>query len=226
MAHRSYRMRWVVRAVSPRARPTRSSRTHVLQEAPMSVLRRIALGLVALSFVSAPLAAQRPEAGDKLVFIVRHAEKASATDPDPSLSDAGKMRAVRLGMALQDADISDILVTPRKRTRETAEPLADTRSLTIHVVPFGASTPEHVDAVAAAVRAAKGGAVRGVGHSNTVNLIIAALGGPKLSELCDAEYSNLFIVRLRADAPASFVRAKYGAPDPADAATCAASTMR
>jgi broad specificity phosphatase PhoE len=192
----------------------------------MSLLRRVAL--VLLVVVSFPMfaAAQGAAADDKLVFIVRHAEKANATDPDPSLSDPGKARAIALAATLRDANITDILVTPRKRTHETADPLSDARQLTMHVVGFGSSTPEHVAAVAAAVRAATGNAVLVVGHSNTVHLIIEALGGPRLTELCDAEYDNLFVVRLSPRGPSSVVRAHYGAPDPVGSNTCAAASMR
>ena len=187
--------------------------------------RRAALLLIAALVLPATASSQRP-AGDKLVFVVRHAEKASATEQDPSLSAAGRARAVALAAALRDAGVSDVLVTPRKRTHETAAVLTELRQLTAHVVPFGASTPDHAAAVADAVRKAKGNAVLVVGHSNTVTHIIAALGGPRLPELCDAEYSNLFIVRLPARGSPTFVRAHYGAPDPADAGTCAAAMMR
>lgn len=192
----------------------------------MLPLRRTLFAVLSFCLVLSSASAQGAASGDKLVFIVRHAEKASATESDPSLSDPGKARAVALAAALRDANITDVFVTPRKRTHETAAVLVHARELTAHVVGFGASTPEHVTAVAAAVRAADGNAVLVVGHSNTVHLIIAALGGPRLTELCDAEYDNLFIVRLPARGSATFVRAHYGAPDPANAGTCAASTMR
>jgi broad specificity phosphatase PhoE len=191
----------------------------------MRVLRPAALLLLAVLSLPAVAVAQGASA-DKLVFIVRHAEKASATDPDPSLSEAGMARAAALAAALREAQITDVLVTPRKRTHETVAPTAAARALTAHVVGFGASTPEHVAAVAAAVRAAPGNAVLVAGHSNTVTLIVAALGGPRLPELCDAEYANLFIVRLPGRGAPSLVRASYGAPDPADANRCAASSMR
>jgi phosphohistidine phosphatase SixA len=190
------------------------------------MLRRLALALAVTALAFTTAAAQAPSTGDKLVFIVRHAEKASATDPDSPLSDAGQARAVALAAALRDAGVTDILVTARKRTQQTAAPLAAARELTAHVVPFGASTPEHVASVAAAARAATGGAVLIVGHSNTVNLIVTALGGPRLPELCDAEYDNLFIVRVAASGLATMVRAHYGVADPATAATCAAATMK
>jgi len=191
----------------------------------MYPLRRAAFLLIAALTLPIGLYGQRAP-GEKLVFIVRHAEKANATEQDPSLSETGRARAVALAAALRDAGVSDVLVTQRKRTRETAAVLTEARQLTAHVVPFGASTPDHAAAVAAAVRQAKGNAVLVVGHSNTVTLIVAALGGPRLPELCDAEYSNLFIVRLQTRGSPTFVRAHFGAPDPADAGTCAAAMMR
>lgn len=191
----------------------------------MSPVRRAAFLLIAALVLPTETFGQRT-ADDKLVFIVRHAEKANGTEQDPSLSDNGRARAVALAAALRDAGVTDVLVTPRKRTHETAVVLTEARQLTAHVVPFGTSTPEHATAVAAAVRRAKGNAVLVVGHSNTVTHIVVALGGPRLPELCDAEYANLFIVRLPARGAPTFVRAHYGTPDPADAGTCAAASMR
>ncbi len=190
----------------------------------MPVLVRLLLVACVLGVLPSDGAAQ--QRSDKLVFIVRHAEKASATDPDPSLSDAGQARAIALGAALRDAQITDILVTPRKRTQETAAAVTAARQLIAHVVPLSPNAAEHVAAVAAAVRAAKGNAVLVVGHSNTVTGIIAALGGPRLPELCDAQYANLFIVRLPARGDVTLIRAHYGAADPPEAGNCAAATMR
>ena len=189
----------------------------------MSVLRRM---LVVATLLAAVLGSAAAQAGDKLVFIVRHAEKASATDPDSPLSDAGRARAAALASALRDANLTDVLVTSRMRTQQTAAPAAALRSLTAHVVPLAGTVPEHVAAVAAAVRATKGNAVLVVGHSNTVPLIIAALGAPKVPDLCDPEYANLFIVRVPAAGAPTLVRAQYGAPDAPDAASCAAASMK
>ncbi len=191
----------------------------------MYPLRRAAFLLIAALALPTGASAQQAS-GEKLVFIVRHAEKANATEQDPALSESGRARAVALAAALRDAGVNEVFVTQRKRTRETAAVLTEARQLTAHVVPFGASTPDHAAAVATAVRQAKGHAVLVVGHSNTVTLIVAALGGPRLPELCDAEYANLFIVRLPARGSPTFVRAHFGAPDPVDAGTCAAAMMR
>ena len=192
----------------------------------MSMTRRTLLAFLVLAGMPAMAAAQATAAGDKLVFIVRHAEKASATDPDPSLSEAGKARAAALAGALGDARVSAIIVTPRKRTTETAANVASATLVTPIVVPFGASTPEHVASVATAVRSSVASAVLVVGHSNTVPAIIAALGGPRMPDLCDAAYANLYIVRLPAKGAPTLVRAQFGAPDHAEAASCPGMTVR
>lgn len=192
----------------------------------MSMTRRLLLVFLALAGVLATAGAQAAPAGDKLVFIVRHAEKASATDPDPSLSDAGRERAVALAAALRDARVSAVFVTARKRTGETAAPLAEANHLTPGIVAFGASTPEHAASVASAVRASSATAVLVVGHSNTVTAIIAALGGPPMPDLCDAAYANLFIVRLPANGMPTLVRTQFGAADHAEAASCPGMTVR
>lgn len=195
-----------------------------------SITRRTPFVLLALAGALTVMPAiartQAAPAGDKLVFIVRHAEKASATDPDPSLSEAGKVRAAALAGALGDARVSAIFVTPRKRTTETAADVASATQVTAFVVPFGASTPEHVASTAALVRSAAATAVLVVGHSNTVPAIIAALGGPRMPDLCDAAYANLYIVRLPANGAPTLVRAQFGAPDRAEAASCAGMTVR
>lgn len=171
----------------------------------------------------AATARQAPSAAPAtLVLLVRHGEKAAAPADDPPLSDAGRARAQALAAALADARVSAIVVSSRRRTLDTAAPLAAARRLTPEVVPIGGSTTEHVAAVAAAVRRHAGGVVLVVGHSNTIPAIVAALGGPRLPDLCDASYATLLALELPADGAPRLVRAAFGAPDPADAATCAA----
>ncbi len=192
----------------------------------MTLVRRTLLLVLTFAGALSVASAQGSAPADKLVFVVRHAEKANATDADPSLSDAGRERADALASALRDAGVSAVLVTPRLRTRETAAPLATAMHLTAQMVPFGASTAEHAGLVAKAVREQRGGAVLVVGHSNTVPAIIAALGGPTMPDLCDAAYANLFIVRIPASGPATLVRARFGADDHAESASCAGMTVR
>ncbi len=142
---------------------------------------------------------------------------------DPSLSEAGRTRAAALAATLADAGIGAVVTTQFARTRETADPLARALGLDADVVSATASADEHAADVARAVRAKRDrGAVLVVGHSNTVPSIVAALGGPRFTDLCDADYDNLFIVVLRDGEPARLTRARFGAAD--DETGCRAMT--
>lgn len=161
-----------------------------------------------------------------LVVLVRHAEKAPVPGDDPPLSTAGTARAAALAESLRDAGVTAVLVTPRRRTAETAAPAAAVRGLTPTVIPFGQSTAEHARLVTDAVRRQPAGSVvLVVGHSNTIPAIVGALGGPRLPALCDASYATLFTVRLAAAADGAsaapvVLRTRYGAADPAGADSC------
>jgi broad specificity phosphatase PhoE len=154
------------------------------------------------------------------VILVRHGEKATEPPNDPPLSPAGQQRARDLVRALAGAKVSTIITTQFARTKETAKPLADSSHETPIIIATG-NMQEHVDAIAAKVRSAKkGSTVLVVGHSNTIPLIIAALGGPKMPDLCDAEYSHLFVLEMSESAKATLIRGTFGSPDPPDADEC------
>jgi phosphohistidine phosphatase SixA len=175
--------------------------------------RAALLLLPLLLSIAGPLAAQT-------VILVRHAEKAQVPGNDPPLSKAGTARAEALQDALRHATVRHVIVTSRRRTTLTAADVIAARHLTPVVIPYGDGESAQVAALAAAVRRVpKGDAVLVVGHSNTVPRIIAALGGPKLPDLCDASYSTIFVLELDSSPP-RLVRAHYGAPDPPGADSC------
>jgi broad specificity phosphatase PhoE len=154
------------------------------------------------------------------IVLVRHGEKALEPANDPPLSAAGQQRAHELMRTLADAKVSTIITTQFARTKETAKPLADSLHETLVVVATG-NMKAHIDSVAAKVKSAKkGSAVLVVGHSNTIPLIIAALGGPKMPDLCDAEYSNLFVLEMGESGAPKLIRGRFGAADPPDANGC------
>lgn len=185
----------------------------------MQTLNRLGAALVLGTLL---LTAAEPLSG-QTVILVRHAEKAQVPGNDPPLSEAGTARAEALEVALRDASVRHVIVTSRRRTSLTAASVMAARHLKPVVIPFGDGDSAQVAAVAAAVRRMpKGETVLVVGHSNTVPPIIAALGGPRLPDLCDAAYSTIFVLELDR-APVRLVRAHYGAPDPPGADTC--STM-
>jgi broad specificity phosphatase PhoE len=157
-------------------------------------MRRLILSAVFL-FLAIPAAAQ------SLVFVVRHAERADTASggtpmmaSDPDLSEVGRARAQSLAVALKDAKITAIFVTPYKRTQQTAEPLAKALGIQPAVVD-----PRDTAALIEKVKAANGN-VLVVGHSNTVPDVLKGLGITDAPSLGDTDYDNLFVV-IRGEQP-------------------------
>jgi broad specificity phosphatase PhoE len=174
--------------------------------------------LLAVSLLAAPAAPRALAAQPSLVVLVRHGEKQPTPADDPSLSEAGVARAQALADALAHTKPGTIVVSPRKRTSETAAVVTARDGVTPTVI---ALDPDHVKGVAEAVMRAKG-VVLVVGHSNTVPAIVTALGGPRLPDICDASYATMFLVTPARDGqPTQVVRSSYGAPDAKGAADCA-----
>ena len=155
------------------------------------------------------------------VILVRHAEKADKPADDPPLTNDGQARAKDLAKSLADARVSMIIATQFQRTQATAKPLADAARQTTVVVPATADPKGHAAAVAEKVKSAPaGGTVVIIGHSNTIPLIISALGGPTMPDLCDAEYANLFVLEMSASGAPKLIRGHYGVSDPMGSDKC------
>lgn len=152
-----------------------------------------------------------------VVIVVRHAERAPGSG-DPPISDVGQQRAAALTEIGKLTGVSAIITTQLQRTRQTAAPLAEALKITPVVVPAQSDLAKHAAEVAAAVRQQVGKTVLVVGHSNTVPAIVAALGGPKLPNLCEPEYDSLITLVLDAGGSVRTVRTRFGAPTPVDAA--------
>lgn len=160
---------------------------------------------------AAALARQAPTT----VLLVRHAEKVMADDTDPALSPAGERRARALVRVAAEAGVSAIYSTPYRRTQATVRPLAEQLGLPVRILEIGPGGAEAYAAEQAQrIREEHGGqVVLVVSHSNTVPLIIEALGGPAGPALDESDYDNLFIVRVPATGPVRLIRARYGEPD-------------
>lgn len=155
------------------------------------------------------------------VVLVRHAERAATPANDPVLTDAGMARAHALRAVLADAGVSAVVATQYQRTQLTARPLADSLNLDVTIVRAGAPVQAHLDSVAAAVkRHPAGSVVLVVGHSNTIPGIIAALGGPRMPDLCDGQYSSLFVLNMGDGGSPKLIRASYGAADAPNSDAC------
>ena len=121
---------------------------------------------------------------------------------DPPLTQDGRRRAEALVGVVKDAHPTAIITTQLRRTVETAQPSAAATGVTPEVVPVSSTTTQqNAVEVAAAVRKHAGETVLVVGHGNTVPLIIAALGGPKLPDICEPVYDKLFVLVLGRRSP-------------------------
>jgi phosphohistidine phosphatase SixA len=147
------------------------------------------------------------------VVLVRHAEKkvVPPENKDPDLSDAGFARAQELVKMFGNTGIAAIYATQYKRTQQTVKPLADRVGIPVTQVE-ARKTSELVKQM----RSKNGGQIIFVaGHNNTVPEIIAALGGPKLPIIPEAEYDNLYILSVHTDGSARLLKLKFGSPIPA-----------
>jgi len=166
------------------------------------------------------LAATRLRAQASLVILVRHAEK--ATGENPGLTAAGERRTEALTAAVAEVRLTAVITTQFRRTRLTADPVARAHGFTATVIPATGDLDADAATIAAAINALPAGsAVLVVGHSNTLGPIIAALGGPAIEDLCDAEYATLFVLaRPGGRAPPSLLRPRVGDPVAAGAVDC------
>jgi phosphohistidine phosphatase SixA len=168
-------------------------------------MNRIVSVLLALALASVAFAHESPKL--TTVILVRHAEKVT-TDPnakDPALTAAGEERAQRLARMLADADVTAIFTTPFIRTRSTAAPLATLKKVTPVEVPTG---PTFAAEMAKRIHALAGGTIVVVGHTNSTQDLMKALGVTNAPKIEESEYDNLFIVALGPDEPV-LVRLRY-----------------
>jgi phosphohistidine phosphatase SixA len=123
-----------------------------------------------------------------MIFIVRHAEKASSGDKDPDLSVQGQKRANALAHILQDSQITSVFVTEFKRTQRTAAPTATAAHVTPTVLPAN-----DIGALVEKLHALKGNALV-VGHGNTIPDLLKALGIATPTSIPENDYTEIFVV--------------------------------
>jgi phosphohistidine phosphatase SixA len=163
------------------------------------MLKRAALLALILSTTATAAVAQTT------ILLVRHAERADSgsggRSSDPSLSAAGRARALRLAEVLKDTKLTAVFATEFKRTQQTAAPTAKAQHLTVTTMPAD-QTATLVNKLKAAT-----GTVLVVGHSNSVPEVMTALGVTPPVTIADGEFDNLFIVIT--GTPPRLVRLRY-----------------
>jgi phosphohistidine phosphatase SixA len=148
------------------------------------------------------------------IIVVRHAEKSTDDPRDPSLSAIGADRARALSSVLKDASVTAIYVTQYKRTRQTAEPLAQQAGVTIVERPVNAAnSATYAQDLAREIFANSAGkSVLVVGHSNTVPDIVKALSGSAVPSISDPEYDHIFVVTIPAAGSPRLMQLRFGVP--------------
>jgi 2,3-bisphosphoglycerate-dependent phosphoglycerate mutase len=126
-------------------------------------------------------------------ILVRHAEKnLNQSGNDPELSEDGKARTARLTALFQNAQIDAVYSTEFKRTRQTVEALAQSRSLA--VTSYQPMVKDDFDLM---LKKHQGQTVLVSGHSNTIpHLINYLVGEDKYKSFADDDYGNLVIVSV------------------------------
>ena len=126
----------------------------------------------------------------RTIFLVRHAEKASAA-ADAPLSPEGEKRAECLAGMLKDAGIKQIYVTDVTRTQQTAAPLAKALKIKPTILP--AKDP---NALIKNLVYTGGGNILVVGHSDTIPFVIARLQGGTVAPIGENEYDRMFVMTV------------------------------
>lgn len=145
---------------------------------PVRLFRCLSLSLAML----APAAAL---AEPSAIYLVRHAEKASVGQ-DPELTPQGHARARTIAAILSRAGITDVFSTPTRRTRATAQPLAERIGAEVQLYE-----PRAPKLLVEKVKALSGPVVV-VGHSNTLTDLVRLFGGAPGADIADDEYDRLY----------------------------------
>lgn len=150
------------------------------------------------------LALEIPSAAQRVVVVVRHADKVDDTD-DSALSLKGEQQARLLAHVLKDFGISAIYVTQFQRTKRTAGPLA--ALLKIEPVEY---EQKDVDWVAKDIRQKHTNqVVMVVGHRNTVPLVLQKLGCTDEVALASDETDSIFVLVSMPGAPPRLLHLRY-----------------
>jgi broad specificity phosphatase PhoE len=126
------------------------------------------------------------------LVLVRHAEKAAGDDPP--LTPAGVLRAERLAALFATSVLTAIYITDTRRSAETAAPTARAEGV-VPQVRSRRDAAAHARALADELRQRPDSdLVLAVEHSDTVPLLLGALGVASPPVLTDADYGDVFVV--------------------------------
>ncbi|GIU22020.1 histidine phosphatase family protein [Shewanella schlegeliana] len=145
----------------------------------------------------------------KIVVLVRHAEKRDDGTRNPVLSEAGQQRAKALIEALQQLELSQLIASNYQRTQLTLDPIANQRKLPVIIADSQFGLDAHIASIVTLVNQTSGNSLI-AGHSNTVPLIIKALGGPKIPAIEESQYASLYLLSIPKEGAVSLIQTHFG----------------
>lgn len=126
-------------------------------------------------------------------YFIRHAEKdrSNPEEKDPELTEAGIKRAEKWAEIFKEVPFDSIYCSDFKRTKETAQKIAESQNLEIQLYDQSKLHDEDFK------QKTKGKTVLVIGHSNTnPKFVNSILGEEKYSDIDDKESGSLFIVGI------------------------------
>ncbi|MCH2197583.1 MAG: histidine phosphatase family protein [Flavobacteriales bacterium] len=124
------------------------------------------------------------------IYLVRHAEKDlnSSNPSDPPLTPCGEERSEMISQFLSHIELDAIYSTEYSRTKSTAQPTADIKSMSIE-----SYDPRALSEFASTLIQNKEDALV-VGHSNTTAVLAGLLVGEELGAFDESIYNRIYQV--------------------------------
>ena len=129
---------------------------------------------------------------NKVIYMVRHAEKDVVPKSNPPLTTDGVIRSVDLASWFKDIEIDTVFSTDYLRMRETAKPVAEDKNLEVSIYKA-----KDFDGFAKQLKEMEVDTILVLGHSNTILEQIEALGLERpQEEIKENEFDKIFELRM------------------------------
>jgi len=159
----------------------------------MKIIISLFIGFVLFTFAGGNVYAQHR---NLTIILLRHAEKDASPNADkvnPELSADGKMRAQKLVKVIKKYKPDAIYSSDFIRTRNTVQPLAEKRKLTVQIYNH-----RNLKELADLIMSGKIKRLVVVGHNTTTPALVNMLiGQEKYKALAESEYDKIFVVKIK-----------------------------
>ncbi|WKK77394.2 histidine phosphatase family protein [Marivirga salinae] len=150
---------------------------------------RILIAIILVAFLAVSCSNENE---NKVIYMVRHAEKDMVPKNDPPLTTDGVIRSVDLASWFKNIDIDTVFTTDFVRMRETAKPLAEQQNLELSIYDA-----KDFEDFAKQLKKMDADTILVVGHSNTILEQIEALDFERpQEEIKEKEYDKIFELRF------------------------------